>query len=372
MGEKIKVAIIGLGFGMEFIPIYQAHPHAEVFAICRRDKEELTKTGNRFNIENLFTDWKDLLGISDIDAIHVVSPIMDHATMTLGALEAGKHCACTVPMATSIGDLTAIVKAKNRAGKVYMMMETAVYTREFLYVKDLVHSGKLGRIQFLRGSHMQDMGLEGWPEYWLGFPPMWYGTHAISPLLSLAGAEAESVVCHGSGSISRGLAGKYGSPFAVETATFKLRGSDIVAEATRSLYETVRQYRESLDIYGDRLAFEWEQIQDEGPVLFQGGEDARRITVPDTDALLPDGIKHFTLREKIQDDRHVSFIQGAGHGGSHPHMVHEFVSAILEGRDSAIDAARAANWTAAGICAHESALKGAQRILIPDFKSIQF
>ncbi len=368
MNKKIKVAIIGLGFGMEFIPIYQAHPNAEVYAVCRRNEEELSKTGKRFNVRNLFTNWKDLLDIEEIDAIHIVSPVSDHAEMALESLKANKHCACTVPMATAIDDLVAIVNAKNKAKKVYMMMETAVYTREFLHVKNLVDSGKLGRIQFLRGSHMQDMGLEGWPDYWLGFPPMWYGTHAISPLLALADTEAWSVVCHGSGSISKELADRYGSPFAVETATFKLKDSNIIAEATRSLYETVRQYRESLDIYGDKLAFEWEQIQDEGPVLFEGGENAKRIMVPDTDDMLPEETKKFTLREKIEDDTHVSFIQGAGHGGSHPHMVQEFISAILEGRDSAIDAATAANWTAAGICAHKSALKDAERVKIPDFR----
>ena len=110
--------------------------------------------------------------------------------------------------------------------------------------------------------------------------------------------------------------------------------SNIIAEATRSLYQTIRQYRESFDSYGDKLAFEWEQIQDEGPVLFEGGENAKRIIVPDTDDMLPEETKKFTLREKIEDDTHVSFIQGAGHGGSHPHMVQEFISAILEGRDS--------------------------------------
>jgi len=186
-------------------------------------------------------------------------------------------------------------------------------------------------------------------------------------LLALTGTKAESVVCHGSGSISKDLADKYGSPFAVETATFKLRDSNIIAEATRSLYETVRQYRESLDIYGDKLSFEWEQIQDENHVLFEGGEDVRRIEVPDTDEMLPEEIAKFTLRESITDDKHVSFIQGAGHGGSHPHMVHEFISAIKEGRDSAIDATTAANWTGAGICAHESALKNGERVSIPDF-----
>jgi hypothetical protein len=45
--------------------------------------------------------------------------------------------------------------------------------------------------------------------------------------------------------------------------------------------------------------------------------------------------------------------------------VHEFVRAIVEERESAIDAARAANWTLAGICAHESAVKGGKRVEIP-------
>lgn len=365
LNNKINIAIIGLGFGMEFIPIYQAYPGVEVYAISRRNKEELNKAGKRFNIKNCFTDWRDLLDIKEIDAIHVVSPIMDHATMTIESLRAGKHCACTVPMAITTQECKDIVKEKNKSGKVYMMMETAVYTREFLYVKNLVENNKLGRIQFLRGSHMQNMELEGWPEYWLGFPPMWYGTHAISPLLALACSEAASVVCHGSGSINDKLVKKYGSPFAVETATFKLRNSNIIAEATRSLYETVRQYRESLDIYGDKLSFEWEQIQDENPVIYEGGEDAKRIIVPDTDELLPEEISKFTIRESIEDDEHVSFIQGAGHGGSHPHMVHEFISAIKEGRDSAIDASTSANWTSAGICAHESAMKNGERVIIP-------
>ena len=144
MNSRIKVAIIGLGFGMEFIPIYQAYPDAEVYAICRRNEEELNKIGKSYNIKNRFTDWKDLLNIEEIDAIHVVSPIMDHAPMAIESLKAGKHCACTVPMGTSVDDLKAIVKAKKDAQKVYMMMETAVYTREFLYVKNLVDSGKLG------------------------------------------------------------------------------------------------------------------------------------------------------------------------------------------------------------------------------------
>lgn len=368
--KKISVVIVGMGFGKEFISIYQAHPHIKTVGICTRNENTLNELKAQFNLDNdlCFTNFEDVLKRDDVDAIHIVTPVPEHAKMTLASLRSNKHTACTIPMAMTVEDCKEIVDAKRKANKVYMMMETALYTREFLYGLKLAETGKLGRIQFVRGSHIQDMSMEGWAEYWKGFPPMLNGTHAISPLLKINNTKAESVVCHGSGKLSDDLASRYGSPFAVETATFKLKDSDVVAEATRSLFDVVRQYRESYDVYGDKMSFEWEQLEDENHVIFDGGENAERISVPDTDELLINEIAHFTKREKISDQNHVSFLQGAGHGGSHPHLVQEFIAAIIEGRDSAVDAELAANYTCAGICAHESAMKGGERISIPDFE----
>ncbi|HSI76686.1 MAG TPA: Gfo/Idh/MocA family oxidoreductase [Lunatimonas sp.] len=367
--KKFTVVIVGMGFGKEFIPIYQSHPNIKDVGICTRNQKTLDELATKFNLNRdlCFTNFEDVPKREDVDAIHIVTPVPEHAKMTIASLNANKHTACTIPMAMTVEDCKAIVEAKKKANKVYMMMETALYTREFLYGLKLAESGELGKIQFVRGSHIQDMSMEGWAEYWKGFPPMLNGTHAISPLLRINNTIAETVVCHGSGRLSEDLAKRYGSPFAVETATFTLKDSDVVAEATRSLFDVVRQYRESYDVYGTKMSFEWEQLEDESHVIFDGGENARRIDVPDTDELLIEPIKHFTKREKIDDPNHVSFLQGAGHGGSHPHLVQEFVAAMVEGRDSAVDAVIAANYTCAGICAHESAMKGGERITIPLF-----
>src|SRR5258708_3569468 len=54
--QKIRVAIVGLGFGAEFIPIYQAHPAAEMYGICRRNKKELDACGDKFGIKVRYTD----------------------------------------------------------------------------------------------------------------------------------------------------------------------------------------------------------------------------------------------------------------------------------------------------------------------------
>jgi predicted dehydrogenase len=368
-GKKVKVGVVGLGFGAEFVPLYQKHPDAECYAICQRDEANLKKVGDMFKVERRFTRFEDMLKDKEIDAIHVVTPISSHAPMTIAALEAGKHACSTVPMATTVKECLKVAEARRKSAKVYMMMETAVYTREFLFVKEMVDKGDLGKIQFLRGSHQQNMSLPGWPDYWYGFPPMHYATHAVSPLMSLVGGEVESVVCFGSGTIREEYAKKYGSAFAIETALMKLRGSDLSCEVTRSLFDTIRQYRESFDVYGTKLSFEWEQLAGEKPVLYSGFEDAKRVEVPDFGHRLPKEIAPYTVHGVYDDQHeHTSFIQGAGHGGSHPHLAHEFIRAIVEERESAVDARKAANWTMAGICSHESAMKGGKRVDVPATK----
>ncbi len=370
--KKVRVAIVGLGFGAEFIPIYQAHPDAEMYAICRRNKAELDACGTKFNIAKRYTDYNELLKDPNVDAVHINSPIPDHAPQALAALKAGKHVACTVPMGISVEECQQLVEAQKASGKVYMMMETVVYAREYLFAKELYDRGVIGKIQFLRGSHQQDM--DGWPEYWPGLPPMWYATHCVSPCLAILSepgkpALAESVVCHGSGRIREELVKKYNSPFAIESATFKIKGSDVVAEVTRSLFDTARQYRESFDVTGSRVSFEWQQVEGEDPVLhtkgLPEGDIPRRIKVPDYGGRLPDPIRKFT--GAIHDATHLSFVQGGGHGGSHPHLAHNFLSACLGKQPAFPDAPTSANWTMVGICAHVSAMKGGERVVIPQF-----
>jgi predicted dehydrogenase len=374
MAKQVRVAIVGLGFGAEFIPIYQAHPDAEMYAICQRNPQSLAQAGEQFGVAKRYSNFDELIKDPNVDAVHINSPIPDHAWMSVKALQAGKHVACTVPMGTSIEECRQIVDAQKKSGKTYMMMETVVYSREYLFAKDLYDRGVLGRIQFLRGSHQQDM--DGWPNYWPGLPPMWYATHCVSPCLAILSdpakkqlALAESVVCHGSGRIREELIKKYNSPFAIETATFKIKGTDVAAEVTRSLFDTARQYRESFDVTGSNTSFEWQQVEGEDPVLHMRGlpegQIPRRVKVPDFAGRLPEPIRKFT--GAIHDATHLSFLQGAGHGGSHPHLAHNFLMAVQGSQPAFPDAPTSANWTCVGICAHDSAMKGGERVNLPSF-----
>jgi predicted dehydrogenase len=365
--KKVNAAIIGLGFGAEFIPIYQSHPQAEVYAICRRNEAELNKVGDAAGIEVRYTKYEDVLADPAVDFVHINSPIPDHAWMSMEALKAGKHVMCTVPMATTIDECRQICQLVDATGLKYMMAETVVYSREFLFIKEMYDKGDLGKIQFMKASHPQDM--EGWPEYWERMIPMHYATHVVSPVLGLMNNVAEYVSCFGSGTITEELAKKSGCSFAVQSCHIKIKDSDVAAQIWRFLFDTARQYRESFDVYGTKKSFEWTLVEGQEHVLHTAKqpepEIPSHVTVPDYAHLLPAEIQKFT--QSIQDADHLSFIQGGGHGGSHPHLVNEFVKAVLEDRDPWPNAVTSANWTCVGICAHESSTKGGEIVRLPDF-----
>lgn len=114
-------------------------------------------------------------------------------------------------------------------------------------------------------------------------------------------------------------------------------------EMERFLYGVARSYSECFRIYGENMSFEWQQLAHENPVIytrtgalgmtsFQDGEVTtyhrggeileERVEIPDYAYLLPKEIQHFTRGGVYNNENtHLSFKQGGGHGGSHPHLV---------------------------------------------------
>lgn len=370
--ETPRIAIAGLGFGAEFIPIYQRHPNAELTAICQRTRASLDEVGDKYGIDKRYESYEEMLEDPEIDAVHINTPIPNHAEQSIAALKAGKHVACTVPMATSVEDCQRIVELVKETGLCYMMMETVVYAREFLYMKDLYDKGELGKLQFLKASHQQDM--DGWPGYWPGLPPMHYATHCVGPVLGLGRDQAEYVSCFPSGTIREEMHECYGSPYAVETCHIRFKDSDLSAQVYRSLFDVARQYRESIEVYGSKKAVEWPLIEGEPLIVHTAKKPEPEIPAPvecpDFAHLLPDEIAPFTTGGVYGGDggeEHLSFTQGAGHGGSHPHLVHQFVE-VLRGRGEGYpNAVQSANITCTGILAHESAQKGGEIVRLPEF-----
>ncbi|MBQ8954250.1 MAG: Gfo/Idh/MocA family oxidoreductase [Clostridia bacterium] len=375
--KQINVALVGLGFGGAFAGIYKAHPNVGELTLCDTRPEAAKATSEHIRGARIAESLDAVLADPTIDAVHLVTPIPLHADQSVAVLEAGKHCACTVPMATSLDDIRRIVKAKRQSGKNYMMMETTLYTYQFFYAKRMKEAGEFGRIQFFRGSHYQDMA--GWPDYWMGLPPMWYGTHAIAPMVALSGSRICRVNCFGSGTMAAELTRRYGNPFPVESALFEFENG-LKGEATRSLFETARMYQEGMFVYGSKKSFEWGFRDDDAPIITTlhepEGEGRGRMTecavtpMPNDYADLPEELWRFTVGgnyDPLNPQDSLKMGAGAGHHGSHAHLVHEFVMSCVEERKPWIDEHLGGNITAAGLCAHESALKNGEPVIVPKF-----
>lgn len=151
-------------------------------------------------------------------------------------------------------------------------------------------------------------------------------------------------------------------------------------EATRTLFETARVYQEGMFVYGSDASFEWGFSDGDNPIITtavkaadgkRGGTTVVRETVmPNYYSMLPEEIRKHTVGGNYDPlNPQESLISGAagGHHGSHPHLVHEFVSSILENRKAAIDEVLGANITAAGICAHLSAMQDGAEVVVPVF-----
>ncbi|MBO4769950.1 MAG: Gfo/Idh/MocA family oxidoreductase [Clostridia bacterium] len=382
INKKLNVALVGLRFGGAFVSIWYDHPDVERLGVCDFDANLTKEFVKRYPKLKVYGSLDEILEDGSIDAVHLVTCIPDHAEQTVAVLNSGKHCACTVPMATTLQGIRDICAAVRRNQKKYMMMETTLYTYHFRYVRKLIESGEFGRVQFLRGSHYQDM--EHWPLYWNGLPPFWYGTHALGPLVALSESRVERVSCLGSGTMRKEHMTTYGNPFPIETVHLRF-ANGLAGEATRSLFETARMYKEGLAVYGSLMSFEWgfedhdlpyitKLLVDDKKGQWDGrGTPARyeQIEMPNDYSDLPEVLWKYTVGSDRYDatnpQESLKTGAGAGHHGSHAHLVHEFVSSIIEDRRPWIDEELSGNITAAGICAHESALRDGEWITVPRF-----
>jgi predicted dehydrogenase len=373
--KKINVALVGLGFGGAFVEIYKKHPNVGEVSLFDTNPDRLNGWAEHHGLR-IHSSFEEILEDPTIDAVHLVTPIPLHEEQTVRVLEAGKHCACTVPMATSLEGIRRIVEATRKSGKNYMMMETTLYTYHFFYIKQMLESGELGRIQFMRGSHYQEM--RHWPSYWMGLPPMWYGTHALSPMIALSGSRVKRVVCFGSGTMEECLHEQYGNPYPIESVLLEFENG-LKGEATRSLFETARMYQEGLSVYGSQKSFEWGFTDWDIPYItsYSGQSNGRERVVtytqqemPNFHQSLPEEIQPFTVGsnfDPLNPQESLKKGSGGGHHGSHPHLVHEFVMSIIENRKPWIDENLAGNIAGACVCAHESAMRNGESIEVPVF-----
>jgi len=147
MSPKVHVGVVGTSWYAEFMHFLtlRSHPQAELVAICGRNRERAEEMAAKYNIPKVFTDYKDMIQQSDLDAIIVAAPDDLHYEITMQALGAGLHVLCEKPLALTVQQAREMYEEAEKIKVKHMVMFTYRWLPFFRYVYGLINQGYIGR-----------------------------------------------------------------------------------------------------------------------------------------------------------------------------------------------------------------------------------
>jgi len=366
--HRIRLGVVGGNFGRAFF--WHEHPQCTVEAVsdlipARRDA--LMKT---YKCARSYESLEKLILDPAIEAVAIFTPAPDHVRHVVAALKAGKHVICAVPAAQTLEDCQLLIDTVRQTGLTYMMAETGYYQQPTISARKFYQEGRFGKLFYVESEYMHP-GIEnlyfenGKPTWRHGSPPMLYPTHCTSHLVSVSGERLTEVTCLGWGDEDPAFVNNaYQNHLWNETALFQTNRGNAMRIA--NYRKGAVKGAERAYYYGDRMSFYAADPLGRPAMLVHAGQRTEKDDGGFTRAaceaepyeqplwwktdLLPGPLRH-----------------DSGHSGSHTFITHEFIQSLLQHRTPTVNVYEAVAYTAPGIVAHESALKGGQNLKIPSF-----
>jgi len=389
----ISIGLVGLGsFGGAFADLFKRHPLVSRVGLCDREADRVKVFAEREDWADKFDpadayETHEAICKADFDALVVITQPWLHAPQCIEAMEAGKHVYSAVPISCiPDGDeildwCDKLVRTAERTGQHYMLGETTFYRPEAMFCRRKVAEGAFGEFVYSEGDYLHPFD-SPWSDLrkvkanreasasgqeWAAIRdsytargiltgPMHYPTHSTSGPICVMGAHAVKVCAWGTKPITddpyfdaRSMA------FSNETALFQMSNGTTMRVC--EFRELGGAHGEMFRVYGTKGSFERDQWKwHDGE-----GHHAADLTAEDMRDPLPDDVA------AAWTDTATESVEYGGHGGSHAYLVHEFVTAVAEGRTPAVNVWEAVRYMAAGVMAHKSALKDGEVLDVPDW-----
>ncbi|MBN1344471.1 MAG: Gfo/Idh/MocA family oxidoreductase [Phycisphaerae bacterium] len=353
--RKIRVGIVGGGFGASFQ--WHEDPNCTVRAVSdlRPDRRDhLMKT---YKCDKSYESLEKLILDKDIEAVAVFTGAPDHARHVLTVMNAGKHAISAVPACIQIEDAYKMKEMKEKTGLKYMMAETSYYRQNCIAARKLFQDGAFGELFYSEveyyhpgiGAHKDGLSWWNGKKTWrYGLPPMFYPTHSTGLLIGVTGERLTDVSCLGWAPKDE-IAWKdnvYNNPFGSCMALMK---TDRGHMCRCGVFWDGTAHGERAQWFGTKLTYYMASSGGQ-PFALKGPGAPKWSDLPDFSYMLPKSMRH-----------------ASGHGGSHTFLTHEFIAALVEDREPAVNLYEALAMTAPGLVAHQSALKGGEQLKVPSF-----
>ena len=162
--DKIRVGIVGTGgISRAHQKTYMKVGGFEIVAVCDIFEEKALKAAEEWNVprKHAFTSHEKMLEMDEIDVVSVCTYNQGHREPAVAALEAGKHVFCEKPMAATLEDATAIVRAAKASGKILQVGLHSTFGPAIQFARKVVEAGILGDIYYAETSGCRRRGIPG-------------------------------------------------------------------------------------------------------------------------------------------------------------------------------------------------------------------
>jgi len=355
--RKIRIGVVGGGFGASFQ--WHLDPNCTVEAVSDLIPARRKRLQQVYRCAKAYESLEKLVLDKNVEAVGVFTGAPDHARHVVECMKHGKHVISAVPACLTLEGARQMKETKERTGLKYMMAETSYYRAPCMFARQLWAEKKFGKFLYSEVEYyhhnVQKVGAAQalWkgkptPRGWRwGFPPMFYPTHSTAFHIGITRERFTAVSCLGWGHDDPMLKNNpYDNPYSNQVALFRCSGGNIcrcnVLWWIHADGERAQWLGEELSIY----------------MGHSGGQPFRvRTRRKDVPRSLPN------YRQLLPKPMRV----GSGHGGSHTFLTHEFIAALVEDREPAVDLYEALAMTVPGLVAMASCRKGGEQLKIPSF-----
>jgi predicted dehydrogenase len=162
--DKIRIATIGMGGMGSGDTRYALNvPGVELVAVCDVYDGRLARAKELYGDRIQTTrDFREILARKDIDAVILATPDHWHATISIAALEAGKHVYCQKPMVRQISEGPGVIAAQGRSGRVFQVGSQYVSSLVYQKARDLIRAGAVGEVNMVEAWLDRNTALGAW------------------------------------------------------------------------------------------------------------------------------------------------------------------------------------------------------------------
>lgn len=355
---SLRVAVVGLGaFGPQFAKLFKAHPGVEHVALCDLHEARRNKVATELGIDDTEPTLDAVCARDDIHAVAIYTQHWMHAPQACQVMRSGKHAATAVPPAFSIDEMRELVRTVEETGRTYMCMETSCFYPAVIWAREKFAEGAFGQMVYQEGQYWHDwhVGLEkvwaqrygqGWEDKCGAEMPFTYSTHTMSAITSVTGAKPVAIS-------SMGIELEDDPYFSKDRPHGNRIGNQV--GMVRMSDGSVARISEFRRVGADAVSFSY--MGTDGALLWPGysWSDLKtrkgELEFPNYQERLPKAL--------VEADN-------GGHEKSHAHLIHEFVTSILDNRLPLPNVWAAARFTLPGLVGIESARRDGELLEIPD------